>query len=322
MNTCYRLRHPDKDDWPCGEPVGIEFDPVNANDKDKELALAYAFLKVPIKLPDSWAIPENYSLQEAQAALFSEGQGSATGRLTFSTILELPETDHDALVFSRVRPQCPEHRYNTDGSRLTKLQRKEHNDGESTDMAEDEGSEVGSAGDAPFPADKIVEITEDTIMTDDPSLQSRQAADETATQPLDDIFLELPILSAPGQTPLQLDTALGLRPPTSTSNPASASTSAPASAVSSASSFNDPSLPRSGAYPHRGCSSRRQQRSSAYPRTSRPSRSQAGRDAWEQYFEDQEARGVSYENAGSDRSRNASSSALARRSSTTELGSV
>ena len=94
VNACYHLQHPDKDDWPCGKPVGIEFDPTNANDKDKELALAYTFLKVPIKLPDSWAIPENYSRQEAQAALFSKGQGSAMGCLTFSTILELPETDY------------------------------------------------------------------------------------------------------------------------------------------------------------------------------------------------------------------------------------
>ena len=160
-NACYQLRNPGGDDWPCGEPIGIEFDLENVNDNDQDLALAYSFLKVPAQLPSSWVLPDNYSPQVAQAVLLSDGRGTAAGRLSFSPLLELPETDHDALHFSRVRPDYSEHRYNVDGSRLTKQQRKEHDEGESTDMAEDEGSEIGSIDDAPFPSDKIVEITEE-----------------------------------------------------------------------------------------------------------------------------------------------------------------
>jgi len=333
-NACHRLLHPNRDDWPNGEPIGIDFNLENIDDKDKELALAYAFLKVPIQLPESWAIPANYSLQDARAALLSDGRGSATGRLSFPSISELPDTDHDAMEFSKVRPDYAEHRYNGDGSRLTKQQRKDHDDGESTDMAENEGSDIGSVGDAPFPADKIVEIKDEMLPAIEPAAQPvlsagepatspAQPAGETIIQPLNNLLLALPAPSTPSRNPpLQLDTTLSLMPPP-TSNPASASNSAPASAVSSASSANAPPQPRSGAYTHRGRTSRRQQRSSGYQRSSRPPpRPQADREAWDQYFEGQEARGVSYQNTDSSRSRETSSHALAPRPSISDLGSV
>ena len=324
LNACHRLRNPDSDDWLRGEPVGIEFDIENADEKDKNLAIAYAFLKVPIQLPSSWVIPDNYSLQDAQAALLSDGRGSATGRLSFPLLLELPDTDHDRLEFSQVRPQYAEHRYNADGSKLNKQQRKEYDDGESSDMAENEGSEVGSAEDAPFPADKIIEIMDDVQATEEPAALLAPTTSEPTTLPLDSLHLALPTPSTPSLTPsLQLDTALSLFPPATTSNPASASTSAPASAVSSTSSANLPPHPRSGTPSHRGRTSRRQQRSSGYQRPARQSsRPQAGREAWSQYFESQEARGVTYENTDATPYRSAVSSALTHRPSFSDMGPV
>jgi hypothetical protein len=86
LNACHRLLHPDNAEWPRGEPIGIAFDLAKADDKDKDLAIAYAFLKVPIQLPDAWKIPDDYSLQDAQAALLSDHVKhvqSDTNRLVF-----------------------------------------------------------------------------------------------------------------------------------------------------------------------------------------------------------------------------------------------
>jgi hypothetical protein len=355
-NACYQFLHPGGSEWPCGKPIGFESNLTDADDGDRDLALAYSFLQIPILLPDSWIIPDDYTLQKAQAAILSDGRGSTTGHRSFIPIAELPGDDYDALEFSIVRPNYSEHRYNGDGTRLTKQQRKEHDEGESTDMVEDEGSEIGSIGDAPFPSDKIVEIMEDVQLTvvptggatsknalpadsrdkeapladksplgeqpKDMQTASKQKADEPLGQPLDSLQLALPTSPDPGQGPaLQLDTALGLIPPSSTSNPASASTSAPASAISSASSANLPSHHWSEASHRRGRAARRQNRASEYPGSSRPSpRPRAGKEAWEQYFEGQEARRVSYERPTS--TRTAETSALAPRSLATEVGPV
>jgi hypothetical protein len=324
LNACHRLLHPDNVEWPHGEPIGIAFDSAKADDKDKDLAIAYAFLKVPIQLPEAWKIPDDYSLQDAQAALLSDGRGSARNRLSFPIIELLPDTDYDALEFCKVRPRYAEHRYNADGTRLNKQQRKDYDEGESSDMVDDEGSEVGSIGDAPFPADKIVEITDDAQPVDETASQIVLPADEPSVQPLDRFLLALPIPTTPSRSLLpQLDTALSLIPPASISNPTSASTSAPASAVSSASSANAPAHPRGGAYTRRGRTQRRQERAAGYQRSSRPpSRPQAGREVWDQYFERQEARGISYESRDSSRSLHASTSALAHRPSISDLSSA
>ena len=339
VNACYRLLNPGGPGWTCSEPVGINFDPTTADDNDRSLALAYAYLKVPISLPSSWAIPENYSVHDARAALFSDGRGSAKGRLSFATLPDLPETDPDTLTFTRVRPNYSEHRYNADGSRLTKQQCKEQEQEESTDMAEDEGSEIGSIGDAPFPADKITEVMEEEQPTDERSTGTppneapirevtmqdvlateTQTAKEPLDQPLDDLHLSLPTAPARVRSPtLQLDTAISLIPPSSVSNPTSASTSTPVSAVSSASSANAPLQPRSEAPSRRDRAARRQHRSSGYQRSRPTPRPQAGREDWEHYFERQEARGVSYEGPSAVTSRTAGPSAIIPRPSITDL---
>jgi hypothetical protein len=104
-NVCQLLLEPANKEWACGEPIGIKFDLVNADSQDRELAVAYAYLKVPIELPSDWVIPSNYSLHDAQAALLSEGHGSVSGRLAFPVIQVLPGDDYDALVFSNVWPK-------------------------------------------------------------------------------------------------------------------------------------------------------------------------------------------------------------------------
>jgi hypothetical protein len=178
-------------------------------------------------------------------------------------------------------------------------------------MVDDKGSDLGSGEDTLFPSDKIVEIMEDVQPTGEPS-----------TSPLDSLRLALPTPSVSSQAPvLQLDTAITLALPASSSNPASSSTSAPASALSSASSANAPSHSRSEAVSHRGRTSRRQQRSSGFPRSSKPpTRAQAGKQSWDQYFEGQEARGVSYEGSSTAGPSRASSSALSPQTSITDVG--
>ena len=79
VSACYRLLNPEGLGWTCSELVGIDFDPAKAEDNNRDLALVYTYLKVPISLPSSWVIPEIYSLQDVQAALLSDGQGSAKG---------------------------------------------------------------------------------------------------------------------------------------------------------------------------------------------------------------------------------------------------
>lgn len=313
VNACHQLLHPGSKEWPCGDPLGIEFEHATAHPKNRDLALAYVFLNIPLTLPSTWAIPVNYSLHDAQAALLSEGRGSATGRLTFDTIFELPGDDHDALDFGQVRPNYSMHRYNSDGSRLTKQQRKDIADEESSDMANDEGSDIEPREDALFPSDKIVEIMDDVQPTGEPTLS-----------PLDSLHFALPAPSTRSHAPSpRRETALTLAPPASASGPASSSTSAPNSAISSASSANAPLRTRSDATPYQDRASRKRQRSSGFPRSSKPPpRSQAGRQDWEQYFESQKARGVSYETSSTADPTRASSSALANRTTGTEVGSA
>lgn len=64
MNVCQLLLKPASEEWACGEPIGINFDLANADSQDHELAIAYTYLKVPIKLPSDWVIPSDYSLRK------------------------------------------------------------------------------------------------------------------------------------------------------------------------------------------------------------------------------------------------------------------
>ena len=102
INVCQSLLDPAGKDWAGGEPIGINFDLANMDSRDRELAIAYAYLKVLIELPSDWVIPSNYSLLEAQATLLSEGCELVVGRLAFPVIPKLPGNDYDALIVSDV----------------------------------------------------------------------------------------------------------------------------------------------------------------------------------------------------------------------------
>ena len=270
-NVCHLLLNPTREDWACGKPIGISFDPTDADDQDRELAIAYAFLKLPIELPSTWTIPQDYSLRDVQAALLSEGRGLVVNRLSFPILQNLPGTDYDALVFSEVRPNFSVHRYNANGTRLTKQQRREQANEESSDMYDDEGSVNEHDGVAP--SGKITEIMEDIQPSGEPTLA-----------PLESLHLALPAPPASRrESALQLDTAASLAPPASTSNPASTSTSAPTSAVSSTSSRNAPTSSHQGPSAQQGRTERRQQRAREYPGSSRPPRrTEASREMWNQ----------------------------------------
>ena len=235
-NVCHLLLEPAKNEWACSEPIGNNFDPSKADDQDRELATAYAFLKAPIELPSTWMIPQGYSLRDAQAALLSEDRGSVAGRLSFPILRGLPGTNYNALIFSDVRPNFSVHRYNADGTRLMKQQWQEQVNEESSNMYKDKGSANKHDGAAPL--GKITEIMEDIQLSGEPTLAL-----------LESLRLALPAPPVSHQEPtLQLNTAGSLAPPASISNPASASASAsaPTSAVSPTSSLNAPAHPQQG----------------------------------------------------------------------------
>ena len=58
-NICHLLLEPMKEEWACGEPIGINFNPADVDDQDRELAIAYAFLKLPIELLSTCTIPQD-----------------------------------------------------------------------------------------------------------------------------------------------------------------------------------------------------------------------------------------------------------------------
>ena len=58
-NICHLLLEPMKEEWACGEPIGINFNPTDVDDQDRELAIAYAFLKLPIELLSTCTIPQD-----------------------------------------------------------------------------------------------------------------------------------------------------------------------------------------------------------------------------------------------------------------------
>ena len=112
-----------------------------------------------------------------------------------------------------MRPDYTKYHYNADGSRLTKRQCKEHDEGESTDLVEDEGSDIGSIGDAPYPADKITEVMEDMQPASKPlpvismtGVQTASIPEEAASspeaQPKDLVTTDVQITSEPLDQPL------------------------------------------------------------------------------------------------------------------------
>jgi hypothetical protein len=215
-----------------GIKLGLEVNEV----KGRALALAYVYLGVPIALPAGWRIPREYSLLEAREALLGNVRDLVTSCTSFPIISDLPEDHYNGLTFSVVRPHFPEHCYNTDGTRTTKLQHKQLEEGESSDMAEDSGS-VDLEGNVSPPAMKIMEIMDNVqpmgmpVMAPLDTLPSAQEASMSRQHPA----LRLDTSAEPALLTATLN-------PASTSSPVSTINSTQASAVSAASSANIPPL--------------------------------------------------------------------------------
>ena len=127
------------------EPIGIKLDPDGDEAKDGALAMAYAYLGVPVAPSVDLRIPRAYSLREAREVMLDDVRDFVASRTTFPIISDLAEDRYDGLTFLVVRPRFSNHRYNADGTRTTKLQRKQLEEGESSDMVDDSGS-VDSEG--------------------------------------------------------------------------------------------------------------------------------------------------------------------------------
>ena len=126
----------------------------------------------PVDHPDTWVLPDQYGLREAHAILLSKGCSSGTGQLTFPTIESLLGTDYDTLMFSDIWPNYPKHHYMADGTRHTKQQCKDYEEGESLDMVNVEGSANNKGISLPIPSNKTIEAIEGVHSVSAPALQS------------------------------------------------------------------------------------------------------------------------------------------------------
>jgi hypothetical protein len=116
VNIGHLLLNPARPSWRYSEPVGISLDPEEVKAQDQDLVLAYAYLATPISLPAGWKVPNEYSLLDARKALLNNVHAPATLQATFPCITDLPEDHYDGLLFSVIRPNYSEHRYNADGT--------------------------------------------------------------------------------------------------------------------------------------------------------------------------------------------------------------
>jgi hypothetical protein len=142
----------------------------------------------------------------------------------------LPKDHYNGLTFLVVHPHFPEHRYNADSTRTTKLQCKQLEEGKSSDMAEDSRS-VDSEGNISPPATKIVEVMDDVQPTGVPVV----APSDTSPSMLE-ASTSCQCLA------LRLDTSVEPALLVATLNPALTSNSTQASAISVTSSTNIPPL--------------------------------------------------------------------------------
>lgn len=137
-------------------------------------------------------------------------------------------------------------------------------DGESSNMVNATLSVNEDDDEEPFPS-KIMEVMEDVQPTGKPT-----------SQPLENMHLAVPDMTAPSKTPtLQLNVTDSLTPPIPTFTPTSVLNSAPnstiSSAISSTSSINAPSSHWQGTPQQwRGRATWRQQRAGEYQGASRP----------------------------------------------------
>jgi hypothetical protein len=109
-------------------------------------------------------------------------------------------------------------------------------------------------------------------------------------------------------------------PPVSTSNPVSTSTSVQASAISSTSSANIPLPSTSGNRATQSQNQKKKQRTGEYQAPFKVDRSSASKDAWDAYFRDQQAQGVTYDESDASLPSQPSSTALLPRAMTSDVG--
>ena len=282
MNAGHLLLNPNETAWCYGKLVGIKFEPANAQTQNQDLALVYAYLRIPISLPTGWKVPDEYSLQDAQKALPDDIHCPMTPRAKFPALSELPEDHYDYLVFSVVRPHYPEHHYNADGSRTTKSQHQWMVEDESSDMAKDNGSADSEDYDA-NPGATIDKVMEDVQSTDAPAASSKPSAMHRS--PI------LQLNTSTGTTSLVPTSSLALMaasPQTSTNPSLSPTSPFPPSASGSATTMSR--------------DQKRNQRAKEHLASLRVEWPHARKKAWGAYFRDQQAHSVSYEESDSSHS--------------------
>jgi hypothetical protein len=146
--------------------------------------------------------------------------------------------------------------------------------------------------------------------------EDKVTAETSSSSTLDTFHLNLPESSLTSwHATLRLDTS-GQTPSTSVCNEVSTPSSAQASTVSSVSSANLP-LPTQQEETERGRHRRRQQQR-AGERTAEPL--SMSRGAWDSYFHEQEARGVSYKRHGPSPPHSSTATAILPRTMTAKVG--
>ena len=145
INIGQLLRTSDERSWRYGKPIGIKLDPDGDEAKDAALAMAYAYLGVPVAPSVDLRIPRAYSLREAREVMLDNVRDFVASCTTFPIISDLAEDRYDGLTFLVVCPRFSNYHYNADGTRTTKLQCKQLEEGESSNMVDDSGS-VDSEG--------------------------------------------------------------------------------------------------------------------------------------------------------------------------------
>jgi hypothetical protein len=157
--------------------------------------------------------------------------------MMFPIISNLPEDHHNGLTFLVVCPHFSKHHYNTDSMRTTKLQHKQLEECESSDMANDSRS-VDSEGTISLPAVKIVEVMEDI----QPTGMSVLTLSDTSLSIMPEASTSCQRLALWLDTSAKLAFLAATLNPALTSNPASTINSTQASAISVTSSTNIPLL--------------------------------------------------------------------------------
>jgi hypothetical protein len=114
INIGHLLQTSDGQTWHHGEPMGIKLDSEVNETKDQALAIAYAYLGIPIVLPAHWRILHKYSLVEAWKALLDNVRDLVASCMMFPIVSDLPEDHYNGLIFSVVCPHFSEHHYNAD----------------------------------------------------------------------------------------------------------------------------------------------------------------------------------------------------------------